>query len=200
MRKKSGNPLWRLKGDIPVKISDGEKLILLMLSELYEKMDIDGEIEPEFIKSAIFRDHLWGIPWKYSGIPFENQETPEIVKEVVDILDMWSFIEYGYQNLSDEEKAQLEIDADPFGKEPKFRGFDGNNESEYMSVASFLINDLDRFQEFKGRSMNSHMPSIETYRRMQNAFEPMRRTLISGPLKLADLTVILKEMVHTENR
>ena len=183
-----------------MKISDGEKLIVLMLSELYEKMGIEGEIEPEFIKSAIFRDHLWGIPWKYSGIPFEDQETPEIVKEVVDILDMWSFIEIGYQKLADEEKAQLETDAAPFGKEPKFQGFDGNNEAEYMSVASFLINDLDRFQEFKGRSMNSHMPSVETYARMLHAFEPKRQNLISGPLNLAELTEILKEMTHPESR
>lgn len=183
-----------------MKISDGEKLILLMLSELYEKMGIQGEIEPEFIKSAIFRDHLWGIPWKYSGIPFEDQETPEIVKEVVDILDMWSFIEHGYQNLSDEEKAQLEKDADPFGKDPQFRGFDGNNETEHMSVASFLINDLERFEEFKGRSMNSHCPSIETYRRMLAVFEPMRRNLMSGRLSLSNLTTIIKEKTHPEHR
>lgn len=183
-----------------MKISDGEKLILLMLSELYEKMGIKGEFEPEFIKSAIFRDHLWGIPWKYSGIPFEDQETPEIVKEVVDILDMWSFIEHGYQNLSDEDKAQLEKDAGPFGKDPQFRGFDGNNESEHMSVASFLINDLERFEEFKGRSMNSHCPSIETYGRMLAVFEPMRRNLMSGRLSLSNLTTILKEKLHPEHR
>jgi uncharacterized protein YfbU (UPF0304 family) len=83
----------------------------------------------------------------------------------------------------------LEVDAKPFGKDPQFRGFDGNNESEYMSVASFLINDLERFEEFKGRSMNSHMPSIETYRRMLSAFEPMRRNLMSGCLTLSNLSL-----------
>ena len=44
-----------------MKISDGEKLIILMLSELYEKLGVDGEIEPDFIKSAIFSDQLGGI-------------------------------------------------------------------------------------------------------------------------------------------
>jgi len=200
MKKKNVSLLCLTEGDMPVKISDGEKLILLMLSEVYEEMHIEGEIEPGFIRSAIFRDQLWGIPWKYSGIPFDDQETPEIVKEVVDILAMWSFIEYRYQELSDVEKSQLADDAAPFGKEPKFRGFDGNNESEYMSIASFLINDLDRFGEFKGRSMNSHMPSIETYRRMLSTFEPMRRNLMSGRLPLSNLSVILKEMIHPENR
>ena len=65
-----------------MKLSDGEKLIILMLSELYEKLGVEGEIEPDFIKSAIFGNQLWGLKWKYSGIPFEESEDPEVVKEV----------------------------------------------------------------------------------------------------------------------
>ena len=107
-----------------MKITDGEKLILLMLSDLYDTLEIDGEIEPDFIRSAIFNNKTWSIPWKYSGIPFEDQETPEIVKEVLDILDMWSFIEYSYAELNDNDKEYVEKEAAPFGKEPKFRGFD----------------------------------------------------------------------------
>ena len=183
-----------------MNITDGEKLILMMLSELYEQLDIEGEIDPEFIKSAIFSQNLWGIPWKYSGIPFESQETPPLVKEVLDILDMWSFIEYAYQELSETEKEQLEKDASPFGKNPKFSGFDGNNESEYMNVASFLINDLDRFQEFKGRSMNAHMPTLETHHRMLSVFEEIRSNLMSGPMPLAQLTAVLLEKIHPEHR
>ena len=57
-----------------MKLSDGEKLIILMLSELYEKLGVEGEIEPDFIKSAIFGNQLWGLKWKYSGIPFEESE------------------------------------------------------------------------------------------------------------------------------
>ena len=183
-----------------MKLSDGEKLILLMLSDIYEKTGIEGEIEPEFIKSSIFRDHLWGIPWKYSGIPFDDQENPPIVKEVVDILDMWSFIEHGYKELTDAQKQQLEEDVEHFGKDPKFRGFDGNNESEYMSVASYIINDLERFEEFKDRGLNSHMPSIDTYNRMLSVFLPIRNNMMTGGLSLKDLTLILKEKVHPENR
>ena len=68
-----------------MKITDGEKLILLMLSELYDAVEIDGEIDADFVRSAIFYDHTWSIPWKYPGIPFEGQETPDVVKEVLDI-------------------------------------------------------------------------------------------------------------------
>lgn len=183
-----------------MKLSDGEKLIILMLSELYEKLGVEGEIEPDFIKSAIFGNQLWGLKWKYSGIPFEESEDPEVVKEVVDILDMWSFIEYAYSRLTEVEKKQLEIDAAPFGKEPKFRGFDGNHEGEYMGTAMFLVNDLERFQEFKGRDFNSHIQLVELYNRMLEAFKPIRKTLINKPMNLEDLTKILKAQIHPSRR
>src|SRR5690625_2625243 len=129
-----------------MKISDGEKLIILMLSELYEKLGVEGEIEPDFIKTAIYSDQLWGIKWKYSGIPFEESDDPSIVKEVVDILDMWSFVERTFKELDAEEKIKLKADGASFGDDPKFRGFDGNNETEYMGTAMFLVNELERFQ------------------------------------------------------
>jgi uncharacterized protein len=176
-----------------MKLSDGEKLIILMLSELYEKLGVEGEIEPEFIKSAIFSDQLWGLKWKYSGIPFEQSEDPAIVKEVVDILDMWSFIERAHRQLTEEQKARLELDSQPFGKDPKFQGFDGNNETEYMGTAMFLVNELERFQEFKGRSFNSHCPTIDRHRRMLKVFEPIRKNLEYDPMSLDDLTKILKK-------
>lgn len=183
-----------------MKLSDGEKLIVLMLSELYEKLDVKGEIEPEFIKSAIFNDQLWSLKWKYSGIPFDESEDPEIVKEVVDILDMWSFIENAYNRLDEAEKAQLEANVPHLGKDPKFTGFDGNNETEYMATAMFLVNELERFQEFSGRSFNCHHPSIDGHKRMLNAFEPIRKTLSYKPLNLEQLTTILKERVHPSQR
>lgn len=183
-----------------MKLSDGEKLIILMLTEMYAKLKVEGETEPDFLRSAIFNDHLWAIRWKYSGIPFEAAEDPPIVREVVDILDMWSFVEHAYSRLTPEQKVSLAKDAAPFGEEPRFYGFDGNNESEHMSVAMFLVNQLDRFQEFKGRSFNCHHPSLDTHRRMLAIFEPIRLTLVNGPLSLKQLTTILKERVHPSHR
>jgi uncharacterized protein len=183
-----------------MKITDGEKLILLMLSELYEQLKVDGEIDPKFIKAAIFSNNLWALPWKYSGVPFEDQEDPKIVQEVLDILEMWSFIEHSYDELNDEKKRLLEKDAEPFGKNPKFPGFDGNNESEYMGTASFIVNELNRFEEFKGRSFNSHFPSIDGHRRMLFKFKEVRNDLDFGPMSEEDLAKILKERVHPSRR
>lgn len=183
-----------------MKITDGEKLILLMLSELYEELGVNGEIDPKFIKEMISSNNLWALPWKYSGIPFEDQEDPEIVREVMDILDMWSFIEYSYTQLDDAKKAALEKEADPFGKDPKFPGFDGNNESEYMGTASFIVNELDRFGDFKGRSFNSHCPSIDGHRRMLSAFKEIRNNLDFAPMSEKDLASVLRERIHPSKR
>lgn len=183
-----------------MKLSDGEKLIILMLTEIYQKLEIDGETEPDFLRSAIFNDHLWGIRWKYSGIPFDRAEDPPIVREVVDILDMWSFIEYAYSNLDVEGKKRLAELAKPFGENPHFHGFDGNNETEHMSVAMFMVNQLDRFQEFKGRSFNCHHRSLDGHKRMLSIFESLRASLADASLSVEQLAKILNARIHPSHR
>ena len=183
-----------------MKITDGEKLILLMLSELYDKLSVDGEIDSDFIRSAIFHDETWSIPWEYPAIPFENQKTPDIVKEILDIMDMWSLIEYSYGKLNDSDKAYLEKEAEPFGKDPKFQGFDGNQETDYMGTASFIVNQLDRFENFQGRNFNSHSPCLDVYRRMLSVFKKIRDNTFLKPLNAQQLAEILKEIIHPDNR
>lgn len=179
-----------------MRITDGEKLILLMLSEIYVKLGVDGEVDPDFIRSAIFSDNTWSIPWKYVGIPFEEQDTPEVVKEVLDVLDMWSMIERSYENLSNEDKKWVEKNAEPFGENPQFFGFDGNNETEYMGTASFLVNDLDRFEWFKGRNFNSHRPTINTYRRMFSVFKRIVEDVNIQYLSPQNIVDILNKEQH----
>ncbi len=183
-----------------MEFSNGEKLIILMLSELYEKLGIKGEIDPEFVKSAVFGDHLWALSWKYPGIPFQEAETPAIVSEVVNTLEMWSCIEYSYERLGDEDRELLEAEAGNFGKDPKLIGFDGNNEPSYLGVAHILINQLERFEEFKGRGLNSHMPSVEMHRRMLSEFLPIRDRMMGQPLSVSQLICILKAQTHPDHR
>lgn len=166
-----------------MKLSDGEKLILLMLCEIYKHGKVKGEIEPDFVQSAIYSGNTWGLRWKYSGIPLESRETPPLVDEVCSMLDMWRFVETAYANLTPAEKKQIEDKVGASGKNPRYRGFDGNNEHEYMNVASFLINDMERFPHFKGRAdLNSHMPVVDSYRRMLRVFEPIRASLADREL------------------
>lgn len=184
-----------------MKLSDGEKLIILMLADMYKTLKVKGDFDPEFISETIHSDHLWGFDWKYTGIPFEKSTTPREVKETVDYMDMWSFLEDSYKTLSAADKKRIEVEAEPLGKHVKFHGFDGNNEPEpHYGIAVYLVNLLRRFESFKGRDLNSHSPSIEGYERMFRVFEPMRSTLINRLLSADEIIKILKERIHLSHR
>jgi uncharacterized protein YfbU (UPF0304 family) len=123
------------------------------------------------------------------------------VSEVIHIIEMWTIIEEGYAKLSEADKERVAREAEPFGKSPKFAGFDGNNESEHMGIARVLIDDLGRFQSLKGRYLNSHSPSLESHRRMLKLFRPMRRTVDhERGLEAAQLVALLQEKTHPSMR
>lgn len=180
-----------------MRLSDGEKLILIMLSEIYEHLDIKGEIDPKFMREAIFSDHLWGLPWNYSGIKFEDENgDPPYVKTVVDILDMWFFIERAAKKLPEQELAKLKENTGYSFFD--FEGFDGNNEGEYYSTALFIVNKLNRFTHFKNRELNSHSPSIDMYERMLDVFLPMRGTFVGRDLNLDELTALFRAKAYPQ--
>jgi len=185
----------------PLRLNRGETLLTHMLCDLFKALKIKSEFDPKFIQAALHGGHLWALEWKYHGTFHDHIDAPEAVNEVVDILDMWDFIESGYAELSKKDKDRVESEAAPFGKDPKFFGFDGNNETEHMGVARFLIEDMGRFSRFKGRGdLNSHHPSIETYRRMLRTFLPIRTTLVGTGLSAAQLIEILGEKTHPSRR
>jgi uncharacterized protein YfbU (UPF0304 family) len=171
-----------------------------MLCQLFKHLEVDSEIEPDFIEAVIYGGHYWALGWEYPGIFHDSQDKSQVVTEVVDILDMWSFLESGFAKLSKKDKGRVEAEAEPFGKYVTFTGFDGNNESQYCNVARFLVDKLGRFSEFKGRELNAHMPTIDTYRRMLAVFEPIRETLIGRDLNASEIIEILKTKLHPSRR
>jgi uncharacterized protein YfbU (UPF0304 family) len=182
-----------------MKISDGEKLILLVLADLYKGLKLKKTgIDAAFIERCIALDHLWAINWKYIGIPFTDGEDPPEVKETVDILDMWLFLEEGHKKLKSVQKKRVEKEADPFGKPVRFEGFDGNHESEHLAIARTLVDDLDRFTSLK--IINSHSRTLDGYRRMYAVFEPMKARLGNRSLSADEIIEILKARKHPTMR
>ena len=146
-----------------IRFSDGEKLITLMLCELFEHLKIKSDINPTFVEATIHRGQLWALQRQYTDI-FHGYEADKATRyEVLNMLDMWSFIERGYRKLSKKDKGRIKAEADSFGKHVVFSGFDGNTESGHLGIAYFLIDELERFSEFKGRDLNSHCPLIRVY-------------------------------------
>jgi uncharacterized protein YfbU (UPF0304 family) len=183
-----------------IALGDGEKLIVMMLCQLFKHLKVKSEIDPAFVEEVIYGGHYWALSWEYSGVFHSHQDAETVVTEVVDILDMWSFLERGFGALSKNDKDRVAAAAEPFGKHVVFAGFDGNGEGEHIGVAGFLINKLDRFTEFKGRDLNAHMHTLDTYRRMLSVFEPIRPNLIGRDLNAEEIIQVLKAMLHPSRR
>lgn len=186
--------------DRRIALSDGEKLITIMLSELFKQLKLKGDIDPGFLEEVIYGGHYWALGWAYSGLFHGHEDSAAVVSEVLDFLDMWTFLERGFNALSKKDKEQVAAEAQPFGKHVRFTGFDGNGESEYNGIARIFINQLGRFTDFKGRELNSHMPSLETYRRMLSVFEPLRKNLIGRDLNVGEIIQILQAKLHPSRR
>lgn len=181
-----------------VRFSDGEKLLAIMMRDVYKHLKLKGEIDPDFVGEVIWGGHYWAPKWEMQGLFHDYEDDPQDVRFVVDVLDMWTFVERAYEKLSKKDRERVEKEADPFGKYVQFAGFDGNNESSYIGIARFLVDKMNRFSQFKGRELNSHAPSIATYRRMLSVFEPMRASLVGTELGANQLIRILKAKMHSE--
>lgn len=180
------------KGRAP-HLSDGEKLIAMMLSELIKKQGVEVDTNVDLVQKVILGGHYWALGWEMPGIFHGHADKQSRVRFVVDVLDMWSFIEEAFEALGKGERERLAKEEGPFGKHVQFPGFDGNNEAEHLSIARFLVEDLKRFSRFREghRDLNSHHPTLDSYGRMLGVFEPMRTTLIGRHLSVDQLAAIL---------
>ena len=180
-----------------MKLTNPEKLILLMLSELHAKVGVENGTDTKLLTRAIYSDNTWALDWEMPGIVGEKSElTPPEVTDVVNILDMWSFIEVAYEKFDAASREGVKTGAAPFGEHVTFTGFDGNNESRHMSIARFLVEDMDRFTRFKKRDLNSHHPSIDGLLRMTAVFEKIRPTLADRGLSSDEVIQLLNARRH----
>ena len=84
-------------------------------------------------------------------------------KFVLNILDFYRAIEDLKRTTKDERLVS--------NSNAIFRGFDGNNETEYMGFARFLIENQGKFAEQQqylrqNDNLNSHMPMYKRYKRI----------------------------------
>ena len=175
-----------------VTFSDGEKLILMMLKDLHGHLGINmSDIDPEFVSEAISGGHYWAFKEKYPDLFRNHVESRHIVSEVLDVLDMWSFIEEGYAKLSDKDKERVALEGGPFGEHVKFQGFNGNWETEYCGMVRFLTGVMEQFTDFKGRRFHTVGPNMPGYRRMLAVFKPIRPTFAGIRLSASQIIDLL---------
>ncbi len=181
-----------------VEISDGEKLILMMLRDIYKHVKItNGDINPDFVATVLSGGHFWALRWQMHGLYHGYEDKPEDVRFVANVLEMWEGLETAWEAFPKKEKERVEKEAQPLGKKVRFPGFDGNEDS-YLGIAQCLVEEMNRFSRFKGRDLNSHAPLESGYRRMWKVYEPMRAGLVGARLDTAQVIRILKAPMSGE--
>jgi len=180
------------KGRSP-HLSDGEKLITAILCDFAKAIDVKLEINIDIIQKIMTGGHYWALGLEMPILFYGHADKQKKVRFVFDVLDMWTLIEDSFDALSLDEKEYLSDRAKKFWRNVSFRGFDGNHEGEYLGITSFIVDDLNRFSRFrdKQRDLNSHIPTLQKYGKMLQAFEPIRKTLSGRHMNLAELTTIL---------
>jgi uncharacterized protein YfbU (UPF0304 family) len=173
-----------------VNLTNPERLILVMLAEIYEHLGIKSEVDPAFLKEAISTGNTWGITVKMSGlVAVDGDEFPPEVRQVSEILNLWRFLVRAYESFDAADKKSVLAGAGVHGIE--FPGFDRNNESQQLSIARFMVERLDMFTELQVN--NSHVPILDRYHRMLKKFEPLYPgEMAKRELNVAEVIDILK--------
>jgi uncharacterized protein len=175
-----------------VTLSNGEKLILTMLAEIYKKLGINGGIDPNVVLAGTRGDTAWILQLEYGNIVRSSDELPPAVKETCNILDMYRSIEPSFTKLNEPEKERVKRESDPFGDYVKFQGFDGNHDAHY-GILSDLVNVLEKYEERNDGIVNSHSSvSLPKYRKMLAVFHSMPDPYLHDGLTGDQIIQILK--------
>ena len=152
-------------------LSEGEKLILMMLSEIHGALNIKDGIAHATVKEAIHSGNYWALRTAFPGV-FSERSGEGVKSEVVDILDMYRFLEE-----SGREDA-------------RFHGFDGNHEGEHASVMDIMTEHLGMFESFKGRARGG-IYTVPRARRQLAVFGTIRPTLAGRKMTDAEIDAVL---------
>lgn len=144
-----------------MRLSKKDRLILFNQYEILKNLNPDEKKYYE-IKQDIIEQ---GFVYDYNELDsFLWEETPTSVSEFVyEVLQMYRCIRDSYYNYDEEDKKEFEK------LDPKFQGFDGNEESEYYTYACFLLEKLDKYEEsYEGGKIetNSHRNMVDEYKAM----------------------------------
>jgi uncharacterized protein len=151
-------------------LSNGEKIVLLMLSQIQEHLKIEDTRAP-LIRQAIETGNVWAIEDGFPEIFDNNEIAPDVVSSTRGVLTMWLSLEESFAALSSADKEWLKINSEHIGDRVVFPGFSGNYEIDYLRAARFIVDVLGQFEHFAGRDLNHYLPHMDAYRRMLPTFE-----------------------------
>ena len=169
-----------------MKLTKTERWILFNQFQILEKLG-GTDYSPvetckrtaEALSCGYELDYAYLSPHIYDG---DDVLPADECREVLEILGMYDALQFSHQQLGSKSLVS-EHDV-------KFPGFDGNNEGSQLSYAHFIIKD-HRFESLisLNKDLNSHMPTLELYRRMLAMWKPLQ--LKPLPLSPAEAKAII---------
>lgn len=166
---------------------------LRILEALYPDEAKDFALKREAIERGYEMLYGWDMDHIYDG---DDIMTVEESKEVWDTMDMFDAIDRSLKNLHLDPNI---LDGLPL---KQFAGYDGNNETKFMSFAAFTVERLERFTYLpmarKGY-WNSHTPMRPVYQRMLQVWRQVPSPK-SFEMTEQQVLAVLRAAKHPESR
>ena len=137
-----------------------ERLLLVNQFKILEKIYPEEADYYSQHREALEAGYVLHYDWLFEQL--WDEISKEKCREVIDILSMYRAVTFSERKLDKNDRIDHRF--------LKFRGFDGNEESQLMAYAEYFVQNLRRFTELKYGSdradFNSHMPMLDEYRAM----------------------------------
>lgn len=134
-------------------------------------LEVRGDLDAHFIRGALVSGNDWAISEKYPDLLNKGPDRVAII-ETREILAVFEGIAAGVGELSPAEFAELIKIAEL--NSPFFEGFDANEEKDYFTVASFLVEGFDEFEGLRTRPLDAHRPMLPYYRKVVERVRAMK--------------------------
>ena len=128
----------------------------LILEKLYPELQQHYSELRQALEDGYSLHYSWCFEYLSKDMPEEE------CRKVLDILDMYRAITFSSDKIKSIKVTEHYYHI--------FRGFDGNEEGQYMQYTNFFIKKLGRFDELlygnENKSFNSHSNMLNRYSRM----------------------------------
>ncbi|CUB24276.1 hypothetical protein BN2127_JRS3_03780 [Bacillus safensis] len=171
-----------------LRFTKEQRAILINQFEILKRLDNNNEKDYDHNIEVLFNGYSTFYKKIFGDI--EDEFPEEITRKVYDVLDMFRVLYSSYEQLTSEEKKEIDE------KDVLFKGFDGNEETNHFVFASFILrktelySDLQELIKQNKVEINSHRNIIYYYDELLANWSKIRKET-KGRLSLEQIKYVL---------
>ena len=143
-----------------IQLTNEQRITLILLHKVLAKLGSDPDYHSravEILENGYYE--MFGD--EYIGANLSEPLSYERMTYVDNVLDMYRWLQDSYKKLSPAEKAKVKKD------DVIFKGFDGNNETELLVYAEFIMEKMERWSDLEIiKGLNTHHQTGHLYEAM----------------------------------